>query len=180
MTRDAEPLPEFPGLSQPVDPLAAELYGQLRRMAEKLLSDEAGPASVDATEIVHECYLRLARIDQFRTLGRADFLALSATLIRRVLVDLARRRRAQKRGEGWQRTTLSGLSSEGGDVDLVELDDALLRLAAIDERQHRIVELRFFAGLSGEESAQVLGISRRTVTKEWTLARAWLRRELAS
>ena len=163
----------------PADALATALYGTLRDMADKLLSREAGSLAVDATDIVHECYLRLARIDEFRALERADFLALAATLIRNILVDLARRRRAAKRGADWRRTTLSGLSFGGdGEVDLIELDDALRRLAVMDERQHRIVELRFFAGLSGDEIANLLCISRRTAVKEWTMARAWLRRDL--
>jgi len=99
-----------------------------------------------------------------------------------VLVDLARRRQSQKRGQGWNRTTLSGvhLTDEAEEVDLVELDQALRKLERFDERWHRVVELRFFAGLSGEETASLLGVSRRTVSKEWTMAKAFLRRELTS
>ena len=109
-------------------------------------------------------------------------MALAASLLRRILVDLARRRLAHKRGAHWRRTTLAHAGTyfdhEEKDVDLLDLDVALERLGKIDPRQHRIVELRFFAGLSGDEIAEQLGVSRRTVTKEWTIARAWLRREL--
>ena len=175
--RESSPL----SAERPTDPIAARLYEELRDLASRILGDEHGLA-VDATDLVHECYLKLARIAEFRALGRSRFLSLAASLLRRILVDIARRRQAKKRGAGWQRTTLSGASAELGDgedeVDLLELDEALDRLESVDPRQRRIVELRFFAGLSGEEIALELGVSRRTVTKEWTLARAWLRREL--
>ena len=109
--------------------------------------------------------------------------ALAASLLRRILVDLARRRQASKRGGGYERTTLSGVAREMLDepteeVDLLDLDAALQRLEKIDPRQHRIVELRFFAGLTGQEIADLLEISRPTVVRELTMARAWLRREL--
>jgi RNA polymerase sigma factor (TIGR02999 family) len=168
--------------ARPVDPVAARLYDELRELA-RLTLDRAGEAgSVDATDLVHECYLKLARVEEFRMLGKGPFLALAASILRRVLVDLARRRAAEKRGGGWARTTLSGASDQvfggAGEVDLLDLDAALGRLEALDTRQHRIVELRFFAGLSVNEIAGDLGVSRRTIHKEWTLARAWLKREL--
>lgn len=183
MTRTGDvPLPPLDADGRPLDDVAAELYDRLRAMAQSLLSRERGDASVDATDLVHECYLRLARLETFAAVERTEFLALAATLIRNVLVDLARRRRSAKRGGGWRQTTLAGVSisevRRGSEVDLVELDEALRRLAKLDERQHRIVELRFFGGLSGEEISGLLGVSRRTVTKEWTMARAWLKREL--
>ncbi len=171
------------GSARPVDPVAARLYDQLRTLARRLLLREGRSRAVDATDLVHECYLRLARLDDFKMLGRPQFMALAASLLRSILVDLARRQMAQKRGNAWQRTTLVSASEdlcdgEPGEVDLLDLDAALVHLEAIDPRQHRIVELRFFGGLTGEEVARELGVSRRTVTKEWTLARAWLQREL--
>ncbi len=189
MTEEREHEPEVPdgaagdGEGRPVDPVAARMYDQLRKLASRVLAREGQGAAVDATELVHECYLRLARLAEFEMLGRDQFMALAASLLRSILVDLARRRAALKRGGGWQRTTLTKipeevLGEERREIDLLELDRALRGLEAVDPRQHRIVELKFFAGLSGEEISRQLGISRRTVTKEWTVARAWLRREL--
>jgi len=171
------------GGDRPVDPVAARLYDQLRALAERVLGRGRRSHAVDATDLVHECYLRLARLEDFKMLGKAQFMSLASSLLRSILVDLTRRELALKRGEAWQRTTLvSASESLGGDareeVDLLDLDAAMKRLEGLDPRQHRIVELRFFGGLTGEEIAQELGISRRMVTKEWTVARAWLQREL--
>lgn len=172
------------GVARPVDPVAAKLYDELRALARRVLAAKGGTTSVQATELVHECYLRLARLDEFKMLGKAQFMALSASLLRGILVDLARRRDAARRGGGWIRTTLARAGEEvfgeesNDEVDLLDLDTALKGLRERDWRAHTVVELKFFAGLSGDEIAEHLGVSRRTVTKEWTVARAWLRREL--
>jgi RNA polymerase sigma-70 factor (ECF subfamily) len=174
------PRPE-PDPKGEVDRQAASLYESLRTLALQHLGAR-GPRPLDATELVHECYLRLARMDDFRDMGRPEFFALASRLFRSVLVDQVRRDRAEKRGDGWRRVTLSEVQklAEGPDVDVLALDEALGRLERLDERQGRIVELRFFGGLSGDEVANLLGVSRRTVTKEWGMARAWLKRELGA
>lgn len=171
------------GPERPVDGVATRLYEELRAMAGRLLGRDGARASVDATDLVHECYLRLARLEEFRMLGRAQFMSLAASILRGILVNLARRRGAQKRERGAARTTLANVAPEledgaGDEVDLLDLDEALKRLESLDPRQHRVVELRFFGGLTAREIADQLGVSRRTVTKEWTVARAWLRREI--
>lgn len=165
---------------RPVDELTLQLYDSLRAIAGRLLRREPARNAVRATDLVHECYLKLAQLEDFRDMDRPAFLALASTMIRHILVDQARRRSARKRGAGWQRITLSQLTTDSSerDVHLVDLDDALRRLAELDDRQSRIVELRFFGGLTGEEIAGVLGLSRKTVTQEWGMARAWLLRAL--
>jgi RNA polymerase sigma factor (TIGR02999 family) len=137
--------------------------------------------SVEATALVNEAYLRLVDTQHVNWQNRAHFLAMAARLMRRILVDLARARRYQKRGGGALQISLTDtvLTSERGD-DLVAVDDALRALAQMDERKSRVVELRFFGGLTVEETATVLMVSRDTVMRDWKLARAWLRRELQS
>lgn len=178
MTSHAERRPDR---KDEVDQRAASLYASLRTLALHHLRARH-PRPLDATELVHECYLRLARMDDFRDMGRPEFFALASRMFRHVLVDHVRRERADKRGQGWQRVTLSEVDREADapTVDVLALDEALARLEQLDERQGRIVELRFFGGLSGDEVANLLGVSRRTVTKEWGMARAWLRRELGA
>ena len=142
---------------------------------------ERGNRSFEATALVNEAYMRLVDTQHVNWQNRAHFLAMAARLMRRILVDLARARRYQKRGGGALQVSLTDalLSSEKGD-DLVAVDDALRALAQIDERKSRVVELRFFGGLTVEETAAVLMVSRDTVMRDWKLARAWLRRELGS
>jgi len=167
--------------NKPLEELASTLYDALRSLALRLLERNPRDRIVDPTELVHECYLSLATKEGFESMKRADFLALASRMLRNILVDHARREKALKRGHGWRKITLSEmarLTSGVNDVDLVRLDEALERLSSVDGRQGRIVELRFFGGLTGEEVATVLGVSRRTVTQEWGMARAWLRREL--
>lgn len=174
MADQDEPPPE-----RPLEELVESMYAELRRIAQLHL--RRSPAGeVDPTDIVHECYVRLARSEGLGQLGRTDFLALAASVIRNVLVDLARERNAVKRGRGWRRISLHAELRAGKeeDVDLIDLDAALRKLALLDLRHARIVELRFFAGLSEAETAEVLAISRRSVGAEWALARAWLMREL--
>src|SRR5262249_22008615 len=132
------------------------------------------------TALVHEIYLRLADKDRMHWQSRSHFIAVAATLMRRVLVDHARSVGAQKRGGGAQRVSLEASGAEWGtgEIDLLALDDAMATLARLDERQARVVELRFFGGLAVDQAAEVLGISPRSVESDWSVARAFLKREL--
>lgn len=153
---------------------------ELNRIARRCLNSERAAASVQTTLLVNEAYLRLVDVQRVRWQDRAHFLATAARLMRRVLVDLARARRARKRGGGVVRVTFDELTvrpSEPGS-DVIALDDALIALAQIDERKSRVVDLRYFAGLSVEETATVLNVSVDTVMRDWKLARAWLMREI--
>ena len=140
---------------------------------------ERAQHSLQATALVHEAFMRLVATQHVNWHNRAHFLAMAARLMRRILVDIARKRRYQKRGGDALRVPLddSLRTSEKGQ-DLIALDDALHALAKLSERKSRVVELRFFGGLSVEETATVLDISPQTVMRDWKLARAWLRREL--
>lgn len=164
-------------------PLFALVYDELRRMAAGALRHERRDHTLQPTALVHEAYLRLAHEPDARWESRAHFLAVAAQAMRRILVDHARTRNAHKRGRGAIRLTFEEVepvaASVESDVDLVALDQALERLAALDVRQGRIVELRFFGGLTVEETAAVIGVSARTVKREWQMARAWLKRETA-
>ncbi len=168
------------------DPAAAErllplVYDELRAQAERYLRGERPDHTLQATALVHEAYLRL--IDQTRVQwkDRVHFFAVAAVMMRRVLVNHAKARHAAKRGGAGLRLTLdeSVASGVGRDMDLVALDEALERLAALDPQQARLVELRFFAGLSAAEAAGVMGISERTLHREWAMAKAWLHAELS-
>jgi RNA polymerase sigma factor (TIGR02999 family) len=138
--------------------------------------------SLQPTALVNEAYMRLMDARQVRWQDRSHFLAMSATIMRRILVDHARARQYQKRGGGAQRVTLvDGIGgSDERPHDVVALDDALEALARFDERKSRVVELRFFGGLGVDEIAHVLGVSRDTVMRDWKLAKAWLSRELTA
>lgn len=164
-----------------VDGLAADVYAELRRLAARYVRRERAK-SVQATELVHEAYLRLARDKPVRWENRAHFIAIAAISMRRLLVERARARAAAKRGGHQAQVTLdeSLLAGTGPHhaVDLVNLDRALTRLAAIDGDQARIVEMRFFGGLSIEETADAMAMSPATVKRHWTMAKAWLLREL--
>jgi RNA polymerase sigma-70 factor (ECF subfamily) len=158
------------------------LYRELRRLAEGVMRAERANHTLQPTALVHEAFLRLAGDDaQFES--RAHFLGVAASAMRRVLVDHARGRNAQKRGGGSTLVAVADLDALPGpapdEVDLVVLDEALSRLAALDSRQGQIVELRFFGGLSVEETAVVVGVSERTIKREWQMSRAWLRREIS-
>lgn len=158
------------------------LYRELRRLAESAMRAERVNHTLQPTALVHEAFLRLAS-DHGRFESRAHFLGVAAAAMRRVLVDHARGRNAQKRGRGATLVTVDDLDDlpqpASEDLDLVVLDDALSRLSSLDARQGQIVELRFFGGLSVEEAAVVVGVSERTIKREWQLSRAWLRREIA-
>lgn len=144
------------------------------------MTGERAQQTLQTTALVNELYLRLVDVRRVNWQNRAHFLAMAARLMRRVLVDAARARRADKRGGGLVRITLHEEVVAGGDrvAELLRLDDALEALAAFDSRKSRVVELRFFGGLSLEETADVLGVSTKTVMRDWEFARAWLQREL--
>jgi RNA polymerase sigma factor (TIGR02999 family) len=158
------------------------LYHELRRVAEAAMRAERANHTLQPTALVHEAFLRLAG-DHGRFVSRAHFLGVAAGVMRRVLVDHARGRNAQKRGSGATLVAVEDFDDlpqpASAGLDLVVLDDALSRLTALDARQGQIVELRFFGGLSVEETAAVVGVSERTVKREWQISRAWLRREIA-
>jgi RNA polymerase sigma-70 factor, ECF subfamily len=163
-----------------VDRLFANLYKELHDLAEQCFRRESPSNTIQPTALVHEAYVRLIDQKGVDWQGRAHFLGVAAQAMRRILVDHARKRHADKRGGQWHRVTLNerlipGFQAETG---LVALDDALKKLAAVDPRQAQMVELRFFGGLSVAETAEVMGISKRSVEREWTMVRAWLRREL--
>jgi RNA polymerase sigma factor (TIGR02999 family) len=156
------------------------VYNELRRLARKYLRQERANHTLQPTALVNEAYLRL--VDQHSVLwqNRAQFFGLAAKLMRNILVDHARSREAAKRGGQHYSVSVSELDrvSKSSEVDLVALHEALERLAANDSQKGRIVELRFFGGLTIEETAEVLDISHATVERDWKMARAWLRREL--
>jgi RNA polymerase sigma-70 factor, ECF subfamily len=156
------------------------VHDELRRIARRCLYGERANHSVQATELVNEAYLRLIDVQHVDWQNRTHFLAMSARLMRRVLVDLARSRDADKRGGGAVRVTLDDAALGGlvPDADVIRLDDALQALAALDDRKSRVVELRFFGGLTVEETALALQVSSKTVLRDWEFARAWLQREL--
>ena len=164
-----------------LDKLVPLVYAELRRIAHRYLNRERRGHTLQTAELVNEAYLRLIDATQVRWQDRAHFFAISAQLMRRILVDLARSRRYLKRGGGAQRTSFDEalVVSPAPRGDLVALDDALVALAAKDERKSRVVELRFFGGLSVEETAEVLKVSPDTVHRDWKLAKAWLARKMA-
>jgi len=156
------------------------VYGELRRLAARHLARERSNHTLQSTAVVHEAYLRLIDQKRVQWKNRAQFFGVASQMIRRILVDHARSHQAAKRGSGAIKLSLDeAIAVPGGkDLDLVALDDALKSLAEMDEQQARIVELRFFGGLSIEETAEVVGISPATVKRDWALSKAWLYREL--
>ncbi|HTW67958.1 MAG TPA: ECF-type sigma factor [Bryobacteraceae bacterium] len=170
------------GDSQALEQLTPRVYRELKRLAARLLQNERPGYTLQSTDLVHEVYLRLVNARELEWQHRAHFFAVAATLMRRILLDRARRRLAAKRG------------GKGGPIDLgktldvaqtkarelIALDDALTALAQVDPRKSRIVELRFFGGLSVRETAEVVKVSSDTVMRDWKLARAWLLTELSS
>lgn len=169
------------GDDQALGQLVPLVYAELRRVATRQVRRERSSVTLRATALVHEAFLRLVEASQIDWQGRAHFFAIAARLMRRILVERARGRGAQKRaGETIPFDEVFHLAAKRPNPQLVALDEALDRLAALDERQHRVVELRYFGGLTNEEVAVVLGISVATVKREWGVARAWLRRELLS
>lgn len=161
------------------DALVPLVYDELRRIAHRYMRGERLGHTLQTTALVNEAYLRFNGVERIAWRDRTHFLAMAATVMRRVLVDYARQRGRDKRGGGVSVTSLDGHDvAPANEVDIVALDEALTRLAGLDPRQERIVELRFFAGLTVEETAEALSISAATVKREWTTARAWLYHEL--
>jgi RNA polymerase sigma factor (TIGR02999 family) len=165
-----------------MDALTPLVYKELKRIAGGQLRNERPGHTLQATALVHEAYLKL--VDQRETSwqNRAQFFAVAARVMRRILLDYAKSRKRDKRGGGAARATFDEALVVGADrsSDLIEIDEALSRLEKLDVRQAKVVELRFFGGLSVEETAEAMGISAPTVKREWSMARAWLHRELAS
>ncbi len=161
--------------------LTPRVYRTLRRIAGHHLKNERAGDSLQATALVHEAYLELIDITNVEWQHRAHFYAVSAQVMRHILLDRARRRVAAKRGGDAERMNLDVLPDLSGDraKELIALEDALNALAALDERKARVVELRFYGGLSVEESAAVLSVSPETVMRDWKFARAWLQAELS-
>jgi len=163
------------GADGALEELTRLVYADLRRLASRYLRDEQPGHTLQATALVHEMYLRLASIQEIDWQGRGQFIAVVAQMMRRILIDHARRRRAAKRDV--DRAPIAA-HTESLDVDLLDVDRALDRLAADYPRHAQIVELRFFGGLRTPEVAQVLGVSTRTVERDWQFARAWLHDEV--
>ena len=155
------------------------VYQELRRIAQHHLSQERSDHTLQSTALVHEAYLRLMKQGAADIENRGHFLAVASRLMRQILVDHARAHRAAKRGSGLKLELDEDMAfQQGPSVDLIALDRALNELARLDPQQGRIVEMRFFGGLSIEETAEIIGVSRTTVKREWSTARAWLRREV--
>ena len=168
------------GDQQALARLTPLVYAELRRLATRHLRRERPDHTLQSTALVNEAYLKLVGQHSIRWQNRAHFFGIAAQLIRRILVDYARTRLAEKRGSSAPKLSLEDVpeSAANRDLDLVALDDALEDLAKIDARQSRVVELRFFAGLSVEETAEVMQMSPATVKREWTAAKAWLFRQI--
>jgi len=165
--------------------LTPMVYAHLRRIARSHMRKEASGHTLQTTALVHEAYIRLMEGQEVQWQSRVHFYAICANLMRQILVDAARKRAAARRGGEVQRIASPELKLDqlpdlgpGRDAEIVALNDALDTLAALDPRKARVVELRFFGGLSAEESADVLNVSPHTVRRDWSLARAWLNREL--
>ena len=164
-----------------LDELVPIIHEELRRLARHQMRGERDNHTLQTTALVNEAFLRLVDLRRIRWQDRAHFLALSARLMRRILVDHARSRSYQKRGAGVANVTLDEtlVASPERGIDLVALDDALEVLARVDARKSQVVELRFFGGLSVEETAEALKVSPETVTRDWRLAKVWLLREIS-
>jgi RNA polymerase sigma factor (TIGR02999 family) len=161
--------------------LTPRVYKELRRIAGHCMQNERPGRTTQTTELVHEAWLRMVDVANVDWQHRAHFFAVSATIMRRILLDRARKRLASKRGGGIARVNLDEIPdvSSGKAADLIALDDALKTLETMDPRKAKVIELRFFGGLSVEETAEVLKVSPDTVMRDWKLARAWLMSELS-
>jgi RNA polymerase sigma factor (TIGR02999 family) len=170
------------GRREALDELVPLVYAHLRRVAAAHMRREAVGHSLQPTALVHEAFLRLIDVRQITWQNRAHFFGVAARVMRRILVDHARAGRADKRGGGFERVTLAddvAADSPRG-IDVLALHESLERLAALNSRQARIVELRYFGGLTIHEAAEVVGISEATIDRDWTFAKAWLRADLSS
>ena len=170
------------GHAQAADELLPLVYDELKRVAAAKMAHEPPGQTLQPTALVHETYVRLVDQRQAGWVSRAHFFGAAAGVMRRILVDIARTRRADKHGGGLARVTLAEdvAADTPREIDLLALHESLERMAAFSPRQERIVELRYFGGLTIEETAAVLGISDATVVREWTIAKAWLRSALSS
>jgi RNA polymerase sigma factor (TIGR02999 family) len=170
------------GDREALEKLTPLVYQELKRLAARYLRRERREHTLQSTALVHEAWLRLIDQKQVHWQNRAQFFGIAAEMIRRILIDHARGRQAAKRGDGAIKLSLDDALATPNrrDLDLVALDDALHDLGKLDPQQGRLVELRFFAGLSIEESAEALGVSPATVKREWTAAKAWLYREISA
>ena len=169
------------GDQKALDDLVPLVYNELHAMAHYYLRGERSDHTLQTTALIHEAYLRLAQQGPFSTENRNHFVAIAATLMRQILVDYARNHRADKRGADCTirlEDNIDPVLENEMDVDVLLLDDALTQLAQRDPQQSRIVELRFFAGMTVEETAAVMGISAATVKRDWSMARAWLSRQV--
>jgi RNA polymerase sigma factor (TIGR02999 family) len=164
------------------DELLRLVYAELRSLAARQLRSERAGHTLQPTALVHEAYVRLARGPALEWQSRAHFFRIAARAMRQVLVDAARRRSAARRGGGWRRVTLSAemVSEEPAEHDVLDLHEALERLGRLDSSLEQLIELRFFSGLTLDETADTLGVSRRKAAKDWAAARLWLRRELSA
>ena len=171
MTKDKESL----------DKLMPAIYDELRRQAAHYLRQERPGHTLQTTALIHEAYVRLVDQRNVQWQNRAHFFGIAAQMMRRILVDHARTKKRAKRGGSDIKVSLddAAVAVKGQDLDVVAVDEALSRLAKIDEQQSRVVELRFFSGLTVEETAEVMGISPATVKRDWSMAKAWLHRELS-
>jgi RNA polymerase sigma factor (TIGR02999 family) len=169
------------GDQEALDKLMPLVYDELRRLAQHYLRRERADHTLQSTALVHEAYVRLVGKGSPPWQSRAHFFGIAARLMRQILVEHARAHQAAKRGGNSFKLTLDDAAAlaQPANLDLVSLDDALKKLSSLDARQSRIVELRFFAGLTIEDAAEVMEISPATVAREWTIARAWLHREIA-
>jgi RNA polymerase sigma-70 factor, ECF subfamily len=169
------------GDAEALEKLTPLVYGELHRAARRYMVGERSGHTLQATALINEVYLRLVDVPKIDWQNRAHFLAICAQLMRQILTDFARSRHYQKRGGGAYHLPLNEalVVSSQLDRNLVELDEALKRLAVFDERKSRVVELRFFGGLDVKETAKVLNVSSQTVMRDWRLARIWLVRELS-
>ncbi len=170
------------GDAQALERLIPLVYAELRKLARAHVRREGAGHSLQPTALVHEVYLRLMNIDHMNIDGRTHFMALAGRLMRQILVDHARRKRAGKRG-GATLVSLAGIPPQAarataGDLDMLDVNDALDELGSLDAQQCRIVELRFFAGLTIEETAHALEVSTATVERDWVMAKAWLYQRL--
>jgi len=168
------------GDKEALDKLMPIVYEELRRQAARYLRKERPGHTLQTTALIHEAYVRLVDQRAVQWQNRAHFFGIAAQLMRRILVDHARTKKRVKRGGSDVRVSINdaNVAVKGQDLDVVALDEALQRLAEIDEQQSRVVELRFFSGLTVEETAAVMGISKATVKRDWSMAKAWLHREL--
>ena len=165
-----------------LEKLVPAVHQELRRLALAYMRGERKDHTLQPTALINEAYLRLLDCRKVNWQNRAHFFAVSAQMMRRILVDYARSRRYLKRGGGAEKISLdeNRIAADERDPDLIELDDALKALAAVDERKSRVVELRYFGGLRVEETAEALGVSPDTVMRDWKLAKTWLARQMSN